>query len=150
MNASTKIKNMIKGWEGLRLTSYLCPAGVLTVGYGHTGSDVKKGMKITKATAESLLDKDVAVVEQQLNRLIAAWSVKLSQQQYDALLSFTYNLGIGNLQSSTLWRKIKANTTDATIASEFKRWNKSKGVVLEGLTKRRNAEANVYVYGQYL
>ena len=146
MKASDTIKKKIKAWEGLRLIAYLCPAGVLTIGYGHTGSDVKKDMSISKAKAEDLLDADIAKVEKQIAAVTSGFT--LTQGQWDALVSFTFNLGIANLKSSTLLKKLKVNPNDATIPAEFRRWNKAKvnGAYTElaGLTARRAAEAEIY------
>lgn len=147
MNASTKIKNFIKSHEGLRLDAYKCPAGVLTIGYGHTGADVQPGMRISKERASELFDKDLAGVARPLNAYLRENNVTLSQHQYDALLSFAYNVGVGALRNSTLWRKLRVNPSDPTIPSEFKRWTLSRGKTLPGLVKRRQAEASIYLNG---
>lgn len=145
MRASERIKSKIKEWEGCRLTAYRCPAGVLTIGYGHTGSDVTSGLRITQATADRMFDTDMARFDIELCRWMAIDGVHgLKQWQYDALVSFAYNLGIGALRDSTLWRKVKANPNDPTIPAEFMRWVHSKGAVLPGLVKRRAEEASIY------
>lgn len=140
----------MKQWEGLKLNAYRCPAGVLTIGYGHTGNDVVAGLKITRERAEELFESDIAKFERTLDKQINADKVQtLTQGQYDALLSFAYNVGMANLKSSTLWRKVKANPNDASIGNEFRRWvwaTTSKGKVqLPGLIKRRAKEAEVYL-----
>lgn len=140
----------MKQWEGLKLNAYRCPAGVLTIGYGHTGKDVVAGLKITRERAEELFESDIAKFERTLDKQINADKVQtLTQGQYDALLSFAYNVGMANLKSSTLWRKVKANPNDASIGNEFRRWvwaTTSKGKVqLPGLIKRRAKEAEVYL-----
>lgn len=140
----------MKQWEGLKLNAYRCPAGVLTIGYGHTGKDVVAGLKITRERAEELFESDIAKFERTLDKQVNADKVQtLTQGQYDALLSFAYNVGMANLKSSTLWRKVKANPNDASIGNEFRRWvwaTTSKGKVqLPGLIKRRAKEAEVYL-----
>ena len=145
MKASDNVKNFIKGQEGLRLEAYKCPAGVWTVGYGHTGGDVWPGMRIDRAEADRLFDLDLARFEQELNRMLKAGGVKeLRQGQFDALLSFAFNVGTAKLAGSTLWRKVKANPNDATIADEFRRWKYAGGQEMPGLVRRRGAEAGMW------
>ena len=95
--------NFIKGFEGLRLESYLCPAGVWTVGYGHTGDDVTPEMKITEDRANKMLRRDLVKFEQGVDLLI---TVPLNQQQFDALVSFAFNCGLGALEESTLRKRL--------------------------------------------
>lgn len=151
MKASNSIKEFIKQHEGLKLQAYLCPSDKLTIGYGHTGPDVQPGMTITAARAAELFEMDLAKFEAQLNDLRAAWRVSLTQGQYDALLSFAYNVGMGSLRSSTLWRKVRTNTSDRSIADEFNRWvygtKGGKKVKLPGLVARRKAEAEIWAAG---
>lgn len=142
MKASGRIKEQIKKWEGLRLRAYVCAGGKWTIGYGHTGTDVQRDLFITPAKAQELFDADIAVHETELNALLDG--ITLSQGQYDALLSFVFNLGIGNLRNATLLRKIRANPDDPTIPAEFRRWVYAKGVRLPGLVKRRDLEARIY------
>lgn len=142
MKASEWIIERIKEWEGLRLSSYLCPAGVLTIGYGHTGQDVHPDQTITPQQAEQLLRHDIETFERQLS--LALWGMKLQQCQWDALLSLAYNIGIGNFKKSTLLKKLRANPHDPTIRDEFLKWNKAGGRVLPGLVKRRLAESKRY------
>lgn len=145
MKASEQIKEFIKSHEGLRLTAYACPGGVLTIGYGHTGADVHPEMQITAGEANRLFEADLARTESALNDLIHANSVQgLTQGRFDALLSFAYNLGLQALRGSTLWRKIKTNPNDPTIPAEFNRWVYSKGKRLPGLVNRRQEEAGMW------
>ena len=139
MKASSKALELIKQFEGLRLKAYLCPGGVWTIGYGHT-SGVKSGMVITKAQAEEFLLSDIAVFEKAVNDQ----NLDLTQNMFDALVSFTFNVGVGNFMRSTLLCKIKVNPLDNSIMDEFLRWVYSKGRVLPGLQRRRLAEMKLY------
>lgn len=141
MVPSKEIKDKIKRWEGCRLTAYRCPAGVLTIGYGHTGPGVKEGMTITQKQADETFESDLLEFTSNVRRLLPCG---LKQCQFDALISFAYNCGSGNLGKSTLLKKVKANPDDPTIRTEFMKWNKAGGKVLAGLTKRRAAEADHY------
>lgn len=136
--------DLIKEFEGVRLTAYRDPVGVLTIGYGHTSAagypDVEPGMTITAAEAESILRRDLQQYEAAVSNAV---KVPLTANQFAALVSFTYNLGPGNLRSSTLLWKL--NTGDyAGAAGEFPRWNKAGGKVLRGLTRRREAERALF------
>ena len=139
MKTSPKGIALIKEFEGLRLKAYLCPGGVWTIGYGHTAG-VKPGMVITEAQAEEYLKADLIAFERYLNGL----GLALNQNQFDALVSFIYNVGTGNFSSSTLLRKVRANPQDNSIMDEFLRWIYSKGRVLPGLQRRRLAEMKLY------
>lgn len=139
MKASEKAYSLIRQFEGLRLTAYRCPAGVRTVGYGHT-SGVVPGMVITKEQAEKLLRLDIATVE----NIVNAECPNLRQCQFDALVSFVFNIGGGNFRKSALLKKVKANPDDNSIMDEFLRWVYAKGIVLPGLQKRRLAEMRLY------
>lgn len=132
--------DLIKQFEGLRLEAYVCPAGVLTIGYGTT-SGVKKGDRITAEQAEALLRKDVEKFEKAVN---AAVTVPLNGNQFSALVSFTYNLGAGALQKSTLLKLLNQGNYDAA-AQEFLKWNKAGGKVLTGLVRRREAERTLFL-----
>ncbi len=139
MKLSINGLNAIKRFEGLRLNAYQCSAGVWTIGYGHT-KGVKAGDSITEAQAEKYLLEDVKEAEDEVN-----WQgLKINQNQFDALVSFVFNLGAGNFRKSTLLKKIKANPDDPTIAQEFERWKFAGGVANNGLAARRNAESNLY------
>ena len=142
MKASEIVKNRIKEYEGCRLRAYRCPAGVLTIGYGHTGEDVFEGMTITQAEADRLFDNDIEKFERQVRSVIGL--VNLRQCQWDALVSLAYNIGIGALSRSTLLRKVRSNPDNPTIRAEFLRWNKAAGHELPGLTRRREWEARRY------
>ena len=131
--------DLIKGFEGLRLAAYQDSAGVWTIGYGHTAG-VQPGDRITTAEAEQLLRQDTAWAQQAVRDLVR---VPLSQGQFDALTSFTFNLGAGALESSTLLRKLNAGDT-AGAQAEFGRWIHADGQVLPGLVRRRAAEAALF------
>ena len=139
MKTSPKGIALIKEFEGLRLKAYKCPGGVWTIGYGHTAG-VKPGIVITKAQGEEYLKADLIAFERYLNGL----GLALNQNQFDALVSFIYNVGTGNFYSSTLLRKVRANPQDNSIMDEFLRWVYSKGRVLPGLQRRRLCEMKLY------
>lgn len=138
--------NQIKNHEGLRLSAYFDVVGVPTIGYGNTfyedGSKVKIGERISMERAEALLRYTVdKIFSAKVNELVKK---EINQAQFDALVSFSYNVGVGALASSTLLRKVNANPCDPSIESEFLRWNRAGGNVLPGLTRRRQEEANIY------
>ena len=139
MRTSRKGIEFIKAHEGLRLDAYLCPAGVPTIGYGHTHG-VKMGDRITAEQAEKFLIGDLIVAETEVNR----YGLDLTQNQFDALVSFVYNIGAGNFRSSTLLKRLKANPNDPDIANQFMRWVYGDGKVLPGLIRRREDEAKLY------
>lgn len=115
--------------------------GTLTIGYGHTGDDVYVGQRITKHDGDVLFDKDIMRFERGVRRLVR---VPLKQHQFDALVSFSFNCGEANLASSTLLKKVNARAPEHEIQAQFRRWTRSKGKVLNGLVKRRNAEAAMW------
>lgn len=133
---------LIKKYEGLRLEAYKCPAGVWTIGYGHT-KGVIKGMKISKEEAEMFLRQDVELVELQVVNTVG----RLEACKIAALVSFAYNVGVTAFRGSTLCRKVKANSDDASIRAEFGRWVFAGGKKLQGLVKRRAEEAEMYFGG---
>ena len=143
MKPSKNAIDLIKKWEGLYLESYLCPAKVPTIGYGTIrypdGKLVKLGEKISLQKAEDLLIHEVNKINIPLI---------LNQNQYDALVSFVYNLGMGNFLKSTLYRKCKVNPYDLTIRDEFFKWTKARVngelKTLKGLVRRRTDEYNLY------
>lgn len=139
---SKSIKDKIKAWEGCRLRAYVCPAGVLTIGYGHTGPDVKTAMTITQAQADELFERDIIKFCNYVDPLV--WGVRLRQCQYDALVSIAYNIGTGALKKSTLLSKVRANPDDPSIRNEFMKYVYGGGRVLPGLQKRRQVEADHY------
>lgn len=135
----------IKGHEGLRLVAYLDSVGVWTIGYGDTGPDVVKGLVITKAQAEERLRKRLREFEGYINRAV---KVKLTQNQFDALVSLVYNIGPTNFLSSTLLRKLNASDY-VGAADQFLVWNKGrvdgKLQVINGLTNRRREERELFL-----
>lgn len=142
---------LIKKWEGNHLTAYQCPAHVWTIGVGHTGKvglkKICKGMKITDKQSTTLLKSDIASFEKAVNTYVSA---KLTQNQFDALVSFAFNEGANNLKNSTLLKKLNAGDYDGA-AKEFLKWNKADidndGELeeLEGLTNRRKAEQALFI-----
>ena len=130
---------LIRHFEGCRFDAYLCPAGVWTIGYGHT-ADVKEGDSIDQEAAEAFLIEDLEKFEQAVMRLV---EVPLTQQQFDALVSWTFNLGAGNLAESTLLRKLN-NYQYAEVPEQMMRWVRAGGQVLDGLVRRRAAEAALF------
>lgn len=140
MRTSQRGLSLIKSFEGLRLQSYQDAVGVWTIGYGTTRG-VTGGMSISKEQAERMLLQDVQRFEPEVHRLVTA---QLNQNQWDALVSFTYNLGSANLKSSTLRRLINAGDY-AGAAEQFPRWNKAGGKVLPGLVRRRAAERDLFL-----
>lgn len=146
MIISKECEHKLKEYEGLKLSAYICPAGVPTIGWGHTGTvDGKKialGMTITINKAQELFEKDIAVVENPLMR--EPFAYKLKQGQKDALVSFIYNVGWGNYKTSTLRKRIMEDVNHPDIPNQFRRWNKGGGKVLQGLVKRREWEISLY------
>jgi lysozyme len=146
MTTSKKGIELIKSFEGLRLNAYLCSANVPTIGYGATyysnDRKVSIGDKITKEAAEVLLRKTVRDFEQNVAALLNG--VTVSQNQFDALVSFAFNLGTAALAKSTLLTKVKANPNDPTISREFDKWVNAGGKKVSGLVKRRRLEAELY------
>ena len=147
MRPSKRCIDLIKQFEGLFLKPYLCPANVPTIGYGSIMYDNGVKVKltdppITEARATQLLTWEVT---NKSNGVLAAVKpTVINQNQFDALVSFAYNCGIGALQKSTLLRKVKTNPNDPTIRAEFAKWNKGGGKVLAGLARRRKAESDLY------
>lgn len=133
---------ILKHFEGKRLTAYQDSVGVWTIGYGTT-SGVKRGMVITESQAEDLLEKDLAKFEAGVRKLV---TVPLSQNQFDALVVFAYNVGLGNLGNSTLL-KLLNNRQYSLVPAQFLRWNRAGGQILNGLTKRRKSEAILFSTG---
>lgn len=145
MQTSEKGVALIKEFEGCKLTAYQDSVGVWTIGYGWTqpvdGKPIRAGMTIKQETAERLLKTGLVSYESDVCRLV---KVGLTQGQFDALVSFTYNLGARSLSTSTLLRKLNAGDY-AGAADEFLRWNKGGGKVLNGLTRRREAERALFL-----
>jgi lysozyme len=137
---------LIKEFEGCKLKAYQCPAGVWTIGIGSThygdGTPVTKNRTLpNEAAAIALLAATIGQYEKAVN----ATGVELTQNEFDALVSLTYNIGAGNLASSTLVKMLKAGDDKAEIAKQFLRWDKAGGKPLAGLTRRRNAEAELFL-----
>ena len=145
MQTSEKGIALIKQFEGCKLTAYQDSVGVWTIGYGWTqpvdGKPIRAGMTIKQETAERLLKTGLVSYESDVSRLV---KVGVTQGQFDALVSFTYNLGARSLSTSTLLRKLNAGDY-AGAAEEFLRWNKAGGKVLTGLTRRREAERALFM-----
>jgi lysozyme len=138
--------DLIKRFEGLKLKPYLCPAAVPTIGYGNTfyenGKKVQMSDKpITEEIATELLLHTLKTFEKHVDTYCRD---DINQNQFDALVSFAFNLGPYNLKNSTLLKKVNANPSDPTIRNEFGKWTKAGGRVLKGLVTRRNAEADLY------
>ena len=132
--------DLIKHFEGCVLDAYKCPAGVWTIGYGHT-KDVQPGDSWSEDHADHML---LVELEEYENYVNTAVNVPLSQNQFDALVSWVYNLGNGNLTSSTMLKVLNSGDYDG-VPAQIKRWNKAGGKVLEGLNRRRQAEADMFV-----
>ncbi len=143
MKLSNNGLSLIKSFEGVRLTAYKAvqTEKYWTIGYGHYGPDVKQNMKITQAQADAYLKSDVARFEKAVNENV---KVPLNQNQFDALVSFTYNCGEGALQRSTLLELLNQGKYEAA-ANQFDVWNKSSGKVLAGLVKRRAKEKELFL-----
>lgn len=137
---------LIKEFEGCKLLSYKCPAGVWTIGIGSTryadGSPVKANQALpNEEAALMLLTKTVASYEHTVNTI----GIELTQNEYDALVCLCYNIGSGNFVSSTLVKMLKAGEPKSEVAKQFLRWDKAGGKPLAGLTRRRNAEAELFL-----
>lgn len=146
MTPSNKCVELIKRFEECKLNAYLDPIGIPTIGYGSImwpdGKRVKLGQKITLQQAEDMLKWEIDIKAKPVNSLLA--KVAVNQNQFDALISFAYNLGIGALTRSTLLKKVIANPCDASIMDEFMKWVNAGGKKLAGLVRRRKAEADLY------
>ena len=140
MKISQKGTAFICEFEGLKKEAYQDVVGIWTIGYGHTGPEVKKGMVITESAAVDILKKDLEKFEKDISRLV---KVPLTQNQFDALMSFVYNVGAGNLQSSTLLKLLNQGNYEA-VPAQMLRWNKAGGKEVAGLTRRRAAEGQLW------
>lgn len=145
------IDGLIEHHEGCVLYAYLCPAKVLTIGFGHTGKDVKPGMRITKEQAEAILEADLAYFEQKVDSFLGA--TPTTQGEFDAMVSLCFNIGPGSkklaksgFETSSVLRHHKLGNK-AAAAESFKLWNKGGGRVLAGLVRRRADEAAWYLRG---
>lgn len=139
LRVSNLLIKKLKEFEGLRLVAYKPTKAErwYTIGYGHSAGDVRAGMRITKEKAEELLKRDLFFVEKFINGIPKV----RTQGQFDALVSFTYNVGVGKLKASTLLKKIMHDAPTEEIQGEFMRWVYSCGKKLDGLVKRRRWEA---------
>ncbi|GAA0690827.1 lysozyme [Dyella sp. SG562] len=132
---------LIKQFEGLRTCAYLDAAGIWTIGYGHTGDDVRSGFRIDAAQADALLRKDLGTAEE----AVRAWVTQpLAQPSFDALVSFVFNVGATAFAGSTLLRKLNEGDMEGA-AAEFERWRYAGGRVLPGLLRRRIAERTLFL-----
>ena len=139
MNLGYKGKDLLKFFEGCELVAYQDSVGVWTIGYGHT-KGVTPGMTITQEEAEQMLESELAEYEGYVEKYV---TVPLTQNQFDALVVWVYNLGPTNFRNSTLLKELNSGNYNAA-GTEIKRWNKAGGKVLAGLVKRREAEAELF------
>jgi lysozyme len=135
--------NLIKSFESCRLVSYQDSGGLWTIGWGHTGPGIVEGLTWTQELADAMLIQDVAATEDEVNRLV---SVPLTQGEFDALVSFAYNVGVGAMEHSTMLYLLNNNRHEEA-ANEFERWDKVHGVVVAGVLRRRMAEKDEFLGG---
>jgi lysozyme len=140
MNVSPNCAAITKQFEGCQLEAYQCPAEKWTIGYGHTGPDVYKGLKIDQARADQLLMLDLQLAQNTVNNMV---DPQVNQNQFDALCDFVFNCGSGNFKTSTLLKLVNESKFEEA-ALEFAKWTKGGGKVLPGLVKRRKAEADLF------
>lgn len=144
MNVTEEAIELIREFEGFRGRAYRCPAGVWTIGHGHTAMAgapvVAAGMEVTRAEADAILRRDVAAVAEGVRRLLRA---PLNGRQFSALVSFAFNVGLGNLASSSVLRAANAGDLDR-VPRRLMLWTKAKGRTLPGLVRRRAAEAAMF------
>lgn len=140
MTASPAAVALVREFEGLRLTAYCCSGGKWTIGYGHTAGITPLTPDITPETAEALLAADLRDVAFEVQGLL---NVPVTQNQFDALVSFAFNCGAGALRRSTLLRKLNAGDAPGA-AAEFMRWTRAGGKQLSGLIRRRAAERRLF------
>lgn len=145
MNISEKGLQLLKHYEGCELNAYRCSADVLTIGYGHT-KGVTEDMVITQEEADQMLQDEMPEYESYINDMV---TVDLNQDQFDAMVCWVYNLGSGNLASSTLLKVLNEGDYEA-VPEQMKRWNKAGGKVLNGLIKRRDSEAKLFCSEEWL
>jgi len=144
MQTSDKGKEFIKHFEGCKLEAYQCSGDVWTIGCGHTRG-VVEGDKISKKQADALLSADIEMVETHVKRLI---TVDLNQSQWDAIVSWCFNLGCGNLRASTMLQVINSGELDK-VSEQIIRWDKVGKQAVAGLTRRRKAETDLFDNGVY-
>jgi len=145
MKLNKEASDLIKSFEGCKLKAYQCSAKKWTIGFGNTyyedGSPVLPGHAITQEKADQLFEIIASEFAAKVAKLVTS---NVTDNQFGALVSFAYNCGVVNLQKSTLLKKVNANHNDPSIRSEFLKWNKANSKVLAGLTRRREAESNLY------
>lgn len=141
MIASKEAEDLIKQFEGCHLKAYKCPAGVWTIGWGTTGPGIQEGLVISQHTADVMLKAHIQDIALDLTDLVGNG---LKQHQFDALVSFVYNIGLGAFKKSTLLKLVKAAKM-AEAALEFEKWVKAAGKTLPGLIKRRKAEKALFI-----
>lgn len=146
MTTSKKGYKFIKQEEGLKLDTYSCHAGVPTIGWGHTGKEVKKGMKISLEKAEAFLKNDIRWCETVIRKYV---KIDLKQHEYDALISFIFNEGFVNFKNSTLLKMINKKAPICEIEYQFSRWIYGGGRILPILQRRRRHEIKLYTKGVY-
>jgi len=144
------IEVLVKAFEGCKLSAYRCPAGICTIGYGHTSAagapTVIDGMTITQQQADDILSRDLVKYEIAVQNMVQQ---PLTQQQFDVLVDFAYNAGVGNLKTSTMLKKINSGNLDM-VPAELMKWNRGGGKVLPGLVRRRQAEGAWWVSGEHV
>jgi lysozyme len=144
------VEALLQKFEGCKLKAYRCPANVCTIGYGHTSAagtpTVIDGMTITQQQADDILSRDLQQYEAAVTMMVHQ---PLTQHQFDVLVDFAYNAGVGNLKSSTLLKKVNAAQFD-DVPAELMKWNKGGGKVLPGLVRRRQAEGAWWVSGEHV
>ena len=137
--------DLLHHFESCKLDAYICPASVWTIGWGNTqyedGSKVRPGDRVTQERADELFLNILSGFEKSVQGLVKS---KINDNQFSALVSFSYNVGAGNLQKSTLLKKLNIDPSDPSIKDEFLKWNKAGGKALNGLTRRREAESKLY------
>ena len=147
MTASDRAKSLVKKFEGLVTKAYLCPAGVITIGYGHTatldGRKLTINDSVTQAQADALLDSDLSNFSASLLHALDASEIVVNQNQFDALVSFAFNVGVHALVTSTLWKKMEQGDMEGA-AKQFDRWVYAGGTKLQGLITRRKAERDLF------
>ena len=141
MNISKNGIELIKEFEGLRLESYKCPAGIWTIGYGHTGKNIIKGIKITKKEAEDYLYNDLKIHSEYIKKLV---KVEINQNQTDALISLEYNIGYNTFKNSTLLKLLNQGKY-LEASKEFDKWVYSNSKKLKGLISRRKKEKELFL-----
>lgn len=141
MKTNAAGRELIKRFEGLRLKAYLCPAGKWSIGYGHTG-DVAEGQAITEHQAEAILDVDLERFERGVGRVLD-WPA--TENQFSALVSLAFNIGLPAFSNSTLLDKLNAGCGAREVADQFGRWVRGGGHTLQGLVSRRAAEAELFL-----